>query len=101
MNIIDGTKDNFNELINEEKVLVQFHATWCGPCKMLMPITKGIAEEEIVKVVMVDIDENIELAQKYNIMSVPTLILFSKGEVKAETKGYMSKDALVELINNN
>ena len=99
--MIEGTNENFKDIIKEDLVLVQFHATWCGPCKMIMPITKEIADEGNIKVMIVDIDENIDIVREYGIMSVPTLLLFVKGKVKAEAKGYMPKDLLLEWINKN
>jgi thioredoxin 1 len=95
---------NFNEEINntEKLVLVDFYATWCGPCKMLAPVVSEIAEEykEKLEVYKVNIDENQELALKYDIMSIPTLMFFKNGEVINTSVGFRSKSELKDTINN-
>ncbi|MDD2377772.1 MAG: thioredoxin [Bacilli bacterium] len=95
------SKDEFNKLISEDLVLVDFFATWCGPCKMLSPIIDELVNERQFKVVKIDVDQNMELAQEYGIMSVPTLILFSKGKLLAKKSGFVPKEVLVEWINAN
>lgn len=95
---------NFNEEINsaQKLVLVDFYATWCGPCKMLAPVVSEIAEEykEKLEVYKVNIDENQELALKYDIMSIPTLMFFKNGEVVNTSVGFRSKSELKDIINN-
>jgi thioredoxin 1 len=78
-------------------VLVDFTAAWCGPCKLLEPVVKQLAQEwdGQVKVVKLDIDENQSLTMRYQVMGVPTLMLFVKGEPVQRTSGYMPKDKLV------
>ena len=97
-------KDNFNELVIDSKtpVLVDFFATWCGPCKMLAPILEQVAEEMGDKVVIAkaDIDECMELAQEYGIMSVPTMILFKEGAEVSRNIGFRGKPHIVEMINS-
>ena len=97
-------KDNFNELVLDSKtpVLVDFFATWCGPCKMLAPILEQVAEEMGDKVVIAkaDIDECMELAQEYGIMSVPTMILFKEGAEVSRNIGFRGKPQIVEMINS-
>ena len=80
--------------------LIDFFADWCGPCKMMAPIIDGLATEYEgkVKIGKVNIDENMGLAQKYRVMSIPTIILFKDGEAKETTVGAVSKDKLVEMI---
>ena len=95
--------NNFEEEINntDKLVLVDFFATWCGPCKMLAPIISEISEEysDRVKVCKVNVDENNELAMKYNIVSIPTLIFLKDGKVVETTIGFSSKSELVNIIN--
>ena len=95
---------NFNEEINntEKLVLVDFYATWCGPCKMLAPVVSEIAEQykDKLEVYKVNIDENQELALKYDIMSIPTLMFFKNGEVVNTSVGFRSKSELKDTINN-
>lgn len=97
------TKDNFEtEVLKSEKpVLVDFWATWCPPCRLLGPVIAEIAEEQItsLKVGKVDVDEQKELASQFNIMSIPTMILFKDGKVVKEIVGYKPKEEILELIN--
>ena len=93
--------DNFEEeVIKEEgKVLVDFFATWCGPCTMLAPVLEQVADSKPeVKIVKVDVDEEPELATRYKVMSIPTLIVFEKGEVVKKSLGVISKAELLDLI---
>ncbi len=92
---------NFNSLIKENRpVIVDFHAVWCGPCKAQSPILKQIAEElgERVRVVKIDVDQNNGLAARYQIQSVPTLMIFKNGELKYKQPGVHSKAQLMSLI---
>lgn len=100
MGIIHANNDNFDSVINSDVVLVDFFATWCGPCKMLGPVLEEMAtERNFVKIVKVDIDESMELANKYGIMSVPTLLLFKDGKLISQTTGFMPKNAIENWIN--
>lgn len=98
------TKDNFNELVIDSKtpVLVDFFATWCGPCKMLSPILEQVADEVKNKVIVakLDIDECMELAQEYGIMSVPTMILFKDGAEVSRNIGFRGKPQILDMINS-
>lgn len=98
MAVIHGNEENFNELINNELVLVDFYADWCGPCKMLAPVLEELDNIDVVKV---NVDEAPELAKKYGIMTIPNLLLFEKGELKASQSGFMPRSALEEWINKN
>ena len=84
-------------LDSPQPVMVDFTAVWCGPCKMLDPVVKELAEdwEEKVKVVKLDVDDNPNLAMQYQVMGVPTLILFKDGEAQERVTGYQPKDRLV------
>ncbi len=97
------TRDSFKELISGDKlVLVDFFATWCGPCKMLGPILEQVSEErDDCIIVKCDIDECMEIAQEYGIMSVPTMILFRNGAEVERDIGLKTKDRIVELITSN
>ena len=98
------TKDNFNEevMTSNIPVLIDFWATWCGPCMMLSPIVEEVANEleGKIKVCKVNIDEQEELAAQYGIMVIPTLLIIKDGKVIKKTTGYMSKEELLEFINN-
>lgn len=97
-----ANESNFNELINSDLVLVDFFATWCGPCKMLGPVLENLANEnKSVKIVKVDVDEARDLARNYGIMSVPTLLLFKNGKELSKTAGYMPKELLEKWIEEN
>ncbi len=102
MGEIKLTKENFEkEVLNYEGiVLVDFWASWCGPCKMLSPIISEIAEELSgkIKVGKVNIDEEQELAINFKIVSIPTIMIFENGEVKKTEVGYRTKEQLKELL---
>tara|TARA_R110001592_G_scaffold10019_5_gene52289 strand:- start:2613 stop:2909 length:297 start_codon:yes stop_codon:yes gene_type:complete len=93
---------DFNEIINSEKpTLVDFYATWCGPCQMLTPILEGVSTEvgDSAKVLKIDIEKNMETASQYGVRSVPTLILFKEGKEVWRQTGLTQKKVLVETIN--
>lgn len=92
---------SFQEVINSEiPVLVDFSAEWCGPCKMLAPILQEVKAElgDKIKIIKVDVDKNPITAQYYNIMGVPTLILFKKGIILWRQSGVMPKNTLINIL---
>ena len=94
-------KSSFNDIINSERVvIVDFFATWCGPCKALMPILKDFKDDvgDTVKVVKIDIDKNNALAVKYQVRSVPTMILFVDGVPKWRQSGVLQKKDILDVI---
>lgn len=94
-------KSSFKDIVTSgEVVLVDFFGTWCGPCQALMPILKDVKGElgDAVKIVKVDIDKNQELATKYQVRSVPTMILFKDGVPKWRQSGVLQKRDLVNVI---
>ena len=94
-------EEEFNEVLKENKlVLVDFFATWCGPCRMLSPILEEIKEENNGKfeIVKVDVDESEKLARKFGIMSVPTMIIFQDGTEAEKIVGLRDKDSIIETI---
>ena len=95
------TKDNFeNEIVKADKpVLVDFWASWCGPCRMLSPTIDEIAEEHPeIKVCKINIDDEAELAIRHGVMSVPTLMLFKNGEIAQTAVGVRPKDEILDLF---
>jgi thioredoxin 1 len=92
---------NFNELINSEKpVLVDFYATWCGPCKMMAPMLEELAGKvgDTAKIIKVDVDRNPAAADQYQIRGVPTLILFKEGKVLWRQSGVVPVNQLEKVI---
>lgn len=101
MSFLQITKNNFDtEVMNSEKpVLIDFWASWCGPCKMLSPVVDEIAEETTdVKVGKVNVDEQPELARQFGVMSIPTLVLIKDGKVAEQSVGVKPKDTILKMI---
>lgn len=101
MAVIHITKDNFQSAVLEspKTVLLDFWAVWCGPCKMIAPIVEQIAQERDDLVVgKVDVDQEMELAVKFGITSIPTLLVFKNGALTATSVGYCSREAIEKLL---
>ena len=93
-------EDNFDLEIKDGVVVVDFFAIWCGPCKMLSPIFENLSREmnEKVKFVKLDVDENIQVARRYNINSIPTMMIFKNGKAVDKIVGFSPKDKIVAKI---
>ena len=95
------TKDNFEEKVlkNEQTVLLDFWATWCGPCRMVAPIIEEIADEyDEITVGKVNVDEQPELAGAFSITSIPTLVVVKEGKIAAQAVGYRPKEDIIKLL---
>lgn len=100
MKVISLTRDNYDsEVLNSDRpVLIDFWASWCHPCMMLSPVVDEIAEDmaDKLKVVKVNVDEQPELANRFNVSSIPTLVLMEKGQKKTALTGYRPKESLIK-----
>ena len=99
--MLNLSEENFeNEVLKSETpVIIDFYADWCGPCKMQSPIIDKIAEErEDIKVGKINVDENQELAEKYGVMSIPTILVIKNGEVTKEFVGLTAKEEILNSI---
>ena len=101
MSLIYGNENEFENLINDDLVLVDFFATWCGPCRMLSTVLDNVSSSrDNLKIVKMDVDQNMSLAKTYGVMSVPTLVLFKNGKEVAKTTGFMNEEELLSWVND-
>ena len=104
MPVMNINKNNFqNEVMNADKpVLLDFWASWCAPCRMVVPIIEEIANErEDIKVGKINVDEQPELASKFGIMSIPTLVVMKNGKIVQQVSGARPKDAILRMLFND
>ncbi|UOB17524.1 thioredoxin [Abyssalbus ytuae] len=97
-------KSNFSQIINSDKpVLIDFFADWCGPCKMLAPILREVKEDlgDDVSIIKIDVDRNQNLAAQYQVMGVPTMMLFKEGKMLWRQSGVIPKHQLVDIIKSH
>ena len=101
MSVVHITSENFEELVlkSEKKVLLDFWATWCGPCRMIAPAVEAIAEEYTsITVGKIDVDSEMALATKFGITSIPTLIVMENGQVVNQAMGFRPKESILKLL---
>lgn len=98
MAIVKLDSNNFDTEKIEGLTLVDFYADWCGPCKMIAPFIEQVANETDIKIGKLDVDHSVDIAERYNVMSIPTLILFKDGEIVEQKMGFMTKDQILTMI---
>lgn len=98
MSVIHLENENFEELIKNKKVVVDFYTTWCGPCKMFGPVFEKVSNESSITFIKIDVDAHEDIARKYGIMSIPTVVLLNNGEVEKKHMGFMTEEELKKFI---
>ena len=101
-NLLEFSDENFEQevLKSDKVVLVDFWATWCGPCRMIAPAVEAIADQYVnrAKVGKLNVDQNLSVTSRYNIRGIPTLLLFKNGQIQEQLVGAASKDVIIKLI---
>lgn len=101
MSIMHLTKDNFDSITSSGLVLVDFWATWCGPCRMIAPVIEEIAQERAdILVCKCNVDEEVPLAAQFGVNVIPTLVVLKNGRVAARTEGLTGKQNIIRLVEN-
>ena len=90
-------ENGFDDLI-KDIAIVDFYATWCGPCKMFGPVVEEVSKESDINFVKIDVDKDSDIARRYGVMTIPTIILFRNGEEVKRNIGYMSKEELIDFM---
>ena len=96
--------NQYDELISEGECLVDFFATWCGPCKMIAPVLEGLdktGELKEVKIIKVDVDEFPELSDRYGVQAIPTLIYIKEGKIVRQQLGFLNKNQIISFVDKN
>ncbi len=96
MKIIYLDKEKLDDLTKDKNVLIDFYADWCGPCKMLAPVLEELADK--IQIIKINVDTHPDVATKYGVMSIPTLVFFKKGTLFNTMIGYVEADAILEVI---
>ena len=101
MRVLEITKDNYETEVkkSEKKVLIDFYANWCGPCRMMMPIVEELSEEMTdIKFVRINVDDNEEISRSFGVMSIPTFVVMEKENILAKVIGMTSKEELEKML---
>jgi len=99
MSVIKGNKEVFEkEGLTASKVLIDFYADWCGPCKMLAPILEEVSKEVDIKIISINVDEEEDLASEYNVFTIPCLVVLEKGKETNRHAGIISKDDIKKML---